>query len=286
MVADFFLQHFQRNNMFKVAVLFLLPVALFAQQLVYEFKIDTAKYDSYQISTNVVPHPNINAKVFGPSFIDMNLGNTYLWCQALKLKNSNQYDIYALEGKEGTVTINIPSNAINCHAIISQTILDNDNGWEYILNYVDTITGHWMFTIIDDNNAVLLSDSGSANYGFDGQNTYVISYSFDGSYKVWKFRSNVSSTSPGLAKTSASAAPIMALMPSGNFRINLAQSSNGQTSIQLFDMLGRLVFAKNIQDMKTQTSYVIPSTNIPKSPFMTKVNNGNGVFYQKEIPAH
>jgi hypothetical protein len=51
-------------------------------------------------------------------------------------------------------------------------------------------------------------------------------------------------------------------------------------------MLGRLVFAKNIQDMKTQTSYVIPSTNIPKSPFMTKVNNGNGVFYQKEIPAH
>jgi hypothetical protein len=286
MVADFFLQHFQRNIMFKIAVLFLLPVAIFAQQLVYEFKIDTAKYDSYQISTNVVPHPNINAKVFGPSLINMNLGNTFLWCQALKLKNSNQYDIYALEGKVGTVTINIPNGAIPLNAIISQTIIDNDDGWEYILNYSDSISYHDMFTIVDDNNAVLLSDSGVANYGFDGQNTYVMSCSYNGSYKVWKFRSNVLSTSPGLAKTSSSAAPIMALMPSGDFRINLAPSSNGQTSIQLFDMLGRLVFAKNIQDMKTQTSYVIPSNNIPKSPFMTKVNNGSGVFYQKEIPAH
>jgi hypothetical protein len=215
----------------------------------------------------------------------MNLGNTFLWCQALKLKNSNQYDIYTLEGKAGTISINIPTGAKVLNAIISQTIIDNDDGWEYILNYTDTLQNHAFFKVVDDNNAVLLSDSGAANYGFDGQNTYVMSCVDDG-YKVWKFRSNVSSTSPGLAKTSASAAPVMALMPSGNFRINLAPSANGQTSIQLFDMLGRLVFAKNIQDMKTQTSYVIPSNNIPKSPFMTKVNNGNGVFYQKEIPAH
>jgi hypothetical protein len=271
--------------MFKIAALFLLPVVLFAQQLVYEFKIDTAKYEDSPITTYVIPHPNISAMRFISS-VTNTFSNTNLWCQALKLKNSNQYDIYALEGKAGTVTINIPSNAYTCLAIISQTILDNDDGWEYILNYVDTITGHWMFTVVDDNNAVLLSDSGMANYGFDGQNTYVMSYLNDGSLKIWKFRSNVSSASPGLAKTSASAAPIMALMPSGDFRINLAPSANGQTSIQLFDMLGRLVFAKNIQDMRTQTSYVIPSNNIPKSPFITKVNNGNGVFYQKEIPAH
>jgi hypothetical protein len=235
----------------------------------------------------VVPHPNINAGSFYSSILGLALDNTNLYCQAVKLKNSNQYDIYTLEGKAGTVTINVPSGFFAYNAIISQTILDNDNGWEYILNYYDTTSGRnfYMFTIVDDNNSILLSDSGLANYGFDGQNTYIVSQN-ELSNKVWKFRSNVSSTSPGLAKTSVSAAPIMALMPSGDFRINLSQSGNGQTSIQLFDMLGRLVFAKNIQDMKRQTSYVIPSNNIPKSPFMTKVNNGNGVFYQKEIPAH
>jgi hypothetical protein len=274
--------------MFKAAVLLLLPWAIFAQQLVYDFKIDTTKYGGLGIETIVIPFPNINAMSFFSSNLGLAQYNTNLFCQALKLKNSNQYDIYALEGKVGTVNINIPSGAEVYNAIISQTILDNDNGWEYILNYKDTTTvmNHFLFKVVDDNSMVLLSDSGWANYGFDGQNTYVISSFPDGSYKIWKFRSNISSTSPSLAKTSASAAPIMALMPSGNFRINLAPSSNGQTSIQLFDMLGRLVFAKNIQEMKTQTSFVIPSSNIPKSPFMTKVNNGNGVFYQKEIPAH
>jgi len=272
--------------MFKAAVILLLPWAIFAQQLVYQFKIDTTKYEYSPITTYVVPHPNVNAMPFIYSISGGLVDNTNLYCQAVKLKNSKQYDIYTLEGKVGTISINIPNGAMGFNAIISQTILDNDNGWEYILNYRDTLSSIDMFTVVDDNNAALLSDSGFANYGFDGQNTYVMSYLPDGSCKVWKFRSNVSSTSPGLAKTSASAAPIMALMPSGNFRINLAPSSNGQTSIQLFDMLGRLVFAKNIQDMKTQTSYVIPSTNVPKSPFMTKVNNGSGVFYQKEIPAH
>ena len=271
--------------MFKAVVLLLLPWAIFAQQLVYQFKFDTTKYESSYITTYVVPYPNIPSTYFGSSS-SVYMSNTYLYCQALKLKNSSQYDIYALEGKVGTVTINVPNGAEAISAIISQTILDNDDGWEYILNYLDTLSGLDMFSVVDDNNAVLLSDSGFANYGFDGQNTYVVSFLVNGlPNKVWKFRSNIASISPGLAKTSASAAPIMALMPSGNFRINLAPSANGQTSIQLFDMLGRLVFAKNIQDMKTQTSYVIPSNNIPKSPFMTKVNNGNGVFYQKEIPA-
>ena len=277
--------------MLKIVVFLLLPCSLFAQQLVYQFKVDTSKYDYLPLfSTFVIPSPNIPSQSFYPNSPEIAFGATVFtkfWCQAFKLKNTNQYDIYTLEGKVGTVTINIPNGAIVNAAIISQTILDNDDGWEYILNYSDSISYQNKFEIVDDNNAVLLSDSGYANYGFDGQNTYIISINDYGeSVKVWKFRSNVSSISPGLAKSLPSASPIMALMPSGNFRINLSPSSNGQTSIQLFDMLGKLIFTKNIQDIKSQSSFTIPSSNIPKSPFITKVNNGNSVFYQKEIPAH
>lgn len=275
--------------MFKIAALLLLPISLFAQQLVYEFKVDTTKYDFTGVSTYVLPNPITSAWKFSQFDLGMAGGNnnSNFWYLVLKLKNSNQYDIFALAGKVGTVTINIPGGAQNCSAIISQTILDNDIGWEYILNYVDTIQRHVFFKIVDDNNAVLLSDSGHATYGFDGQSTYVISIlDDDASFKIWKFRSNIASTSPGLAKSSAFSAPITALMPSGDLQIKLAPSGNGQISIQLIDMLGRLVFSKNIQDMKPRTSYLIPSNNVPKSPFMAKVNNGNGVFYQKEVPAH
>jgi hypothetical protein len=267
--------------MWRLALVMLLPLSLFSQQLVYEFQIDTAQYEGVAIQCNAIQAPNI---IYNSTY-----GMAYTinaWAKALKKKRSNQYDIFTLQGKSSSVTIPasiVPQGTILNSLIFSQTIIDNDSGWEYIAGFYDTVNeGHFPFKVVDDNGTVLLADEGYASYAYDGQNTYVTSGMLYPD-KIWKFRSNVSTMAPLAKSAAAGPAPIMALMPSGGFRVSL-QPASGGTSVQIFDMLGRQVFGKIIQDIKTPTSFMIPAGNVPSSPFIAKVNNSNGSFFKENIP--
>jgi hypothetical protein len=262
--------------MWRLGLVLMMPLSLFAQELVYEFHADSTQYDIHWRSGFAVILPEIDHFTSPAN----SLLSASIWTKALKQKNVHQWDIFSFNGKIGTATIS-PSVDSNARLIVfSQKLIDNDDGWEYLAILMDGT-----FEVWDDNGKKLLSDSGEACYGYDGQNTYVFTENYNEmSAKVWKFRSNVSAQSPGLAKsTSSTPAPIMSLTPSGNFRVSL-QPASGGTSVQIFDMLGRQVFGKIIQDIKTPTSFVIPSKNVPSSPFIAKVNNSNGSFFKANIP--
>jgi hypothetical protein len=270
----------------------LIPASLFAQQLVYQFSRDTSQYDNGYIYSYVIqcpglyqpdPNSNVNAKYY----------SSLAWNTALKKKNSIQWDIYSLNGKIGSATVDtsvVPTDWHIMSILFSQTIIDSDEGWEYILNMQrynpqTMLYSGAKFLVIDDNGTQLLSDTLYAYYGYDLQNTYVYSSFGIGPYKVWKFRSNVSAISPSLAKSSGTGSlPIMSLMPSGDFRIQLIPSGNGQTLIQLIDMAGRLHFSRSIRNTGRPTSFTIPSGSVPNSPFLFKANNGKDVFLKETIP--
>jgi hypothetical protein len=262
----------------KIAVVLLVPWALFAQELVGEFSLDTNIYTSTGLSCG---------GIIGPEAYNSGGG-----LQPYRIKGTNQIDIFTVfYQKIGTITIPDPPpigkriDLIYC----SQKFLDEDIGWEFIVNYYDTVNDSESFKVIDETGTVLLSDENSAQYGFDGQNTYVFAFkkfaeNLYRSFKVWKFRSNISSTSQPLSKTTSSPGPLMTYLPSGDFRVSL-QPVTGGTSIQFFDMLGRQIFQKSIQNMREPTSFIIPSYSMPNSPFVAKVNNSNGSFVKKAIPA-
>jgi hypothetical protein len=260
-------------------VVFLFSISLFSQQLVYELKMDTTQYMNPDIGIICVQIPGAQGIQYnglgGKDFVSTSF-RAIVW----KKLNSDQYDIFSYSGKVGSVTI--PQSLeleFGGYALISQTIVDNDNGWEYIANL------NRNFKVIDDNGTVMLADSGFAFYGYDGQNTYVGSNW--NSLKIWKFRSNINASNPPVAKSTTSApAPMMILGEQGDFRVTLEASKNGQTTFQIFDMLGRQVYCKFIQENKLKTSFIIPSQVIPNSPFVARVINSDGTYIKKEVPIH
>ena len=275
----------------RLGLVLLVPLSLFAQQLVFEFKFDSTQYEKpdvgyFAYSIVVIQSPDI----YNSGNIGTGGRNTTTWTGALKRKNSDQYDIFSLQGKIGSVIIPTSITPRNCArgtVYVSQTILDNDLGWEYIAFFTDTTNYESTintFKVIDDNGVMMLSDSGTAYYGYDGINTYVVS-SIGGGIpsKIWKFRSNVSAQAPLAKSAAAGIQPMMALMPSGDFHVSL-QPAAGGTSVQIFDMMGRQVFNKTIQNINKPTSFNIPSSKLPNCPFISQVSNSNGTFAKKSIP--
>lgn len=265
----------------RFALILMMPLALFAQQLVSEFKIDTAQYEYPSTQLYIMQVPGADA-VFNTLGSKDRFSISYGGL-ILKKKNSDQYDIFSYTGKTGSLTI--PQTLIDqaYYVFISQTILDSDNGWEILVDCMNNGPSY-TYTVLDDNNSVLLADSGFATYGYDGQNTYICAQ-WNG-YKIWRFRTNLSqNASQPLAKSAVGTpGPIMSLMPSGDLRVSL-QPAAGGTSIQIFDFLGRQIFQKTVSDIKKTTTFTIPSSDIPNSPFITKVNNEKGSFVQKKNPA-
>jgi hypothetical protein len=267
----------------KFGLVMLVPMAMFAQELVGTFTVDTNVYEN--ISSCEV--------IRGPEYEFRNLAFIHsIWSQQIELlacfrkKGTDQYDIFSYTGRIGSTII--PSSITQPEyrilgMMFSQTFIDSDTGFECIVIYVNTTNEKSLFNVIDESGDVLLSDSGSATYGNDGKNTYVVRCFDSYSYKVWKFRSNIAPASHPLSKTTASPGPMMAYLPSGDLRVSLQPVSIG-TSIQIFDMLGRQIFQKSIQNIRERTSFIIPSTSMPNSPFVAKVNNNNGTFVKKEIP--
>ena len=261
----------------KFGIVMLMPLVLFAQELIGTFSIDT----------NIYTVPNFVTVGFSGPYGNQPIGMKELdQIHALLKKGTDQLDFFTLfRLKVGSITIPNPPTGTEITVIyFSQTFLDDDLGWEFVVDYQDTINDNYSFKVIDDNGSILLSDNDWATYGFDGQNTYVFAQSPNLlSFKVWKFRSNISPASHPLSKTSSTPGPIMAYMPSGDFRVSLQPVSSG-TSLQIFDMLGRQVFSKNIHNIREPTSFIIPSYSMPNTPFVARVNNDNGSFVKKGVP--
>jgi hypothetical protein len=264
----------------KIAIVLLLPLSLFAQELVGTFSLDTNKYMPFDIEF-------IIGVFIGPE--------TYKYDQGLegyRIKGTNQIDIFTwFFQKIGTITFpdQPPPGKKISEITFSQKFLDEDIGWEFIINYRDSVSEDRSFKVIDEAGTILLSDEYNASYGCDGQNTYVIA---NASYpknpfsrKVWKFRSNISSASHPLSKTPSTPGPMITYMPSGDLQLKL-QPTNGGTNIQVFDFLGRQIFAQDIQNLREAKTFKIPSNNLPNSPFITQVNNNNGSFAKKMIPVN
>lgn len=184
----------------------------------------------------------------------------------------------------------MPDNGLIENITFSQTFVDEDANFECIVNYYVSISENnvsfVLFKLLSEDGNQILSDSGYAGYGFDGQNTYLISNVNGCSWKTWKLRSNISYTSRPLSKKSSpTIGPMMTYMPSGDFRVSL-QPVAGGTSVQIFDMLGRQIFRKDVRNIREPASFIIPSSSLPHSPFVARVNNTNGSYVKKETPVH
>jgi hypothetical protein len=56
------------------------------------------------------------------------------------------------------------------------------------------------------------------------------------------------------------------------------------SSIQIFDFLSRQILSKNIQNIREPASFIIPSSGIPNTPFISRVQNNNGSLVKRSIP--
>jgi hypothetical protein len=263
------------NRLFLVL---LVPFSIFSQQLVNSFSVDTSQYDKTDIVVCQSPYNSY-------SFIGVSL-------IAFRQKGSNQVDIYSyFSGKIASVNVpfsTLPAKSYMPFLYISQTILDADSGWESIVDYFDS-TGYDngvpmspRFKVFDDNGTQLISDNGLAAYGFDNQNTYV--YTTYPNAKIWKFRTGISAAAPLLQKRAVDAGPVMSFTPTGNLRVIMQPTGNGQTSIQLLDMLGRTIFSRMISNSGTTESFTIPAANVPNTPFVSKIKNESGVYLKETVP--
>jgi hypothetical protein len=241
---------------------------------------DTSVYESYPAEVSCFPGPH-------EQIAHASSGETNgILCSVYKKKGSNQYDIFTLTGKIGSIII--PSYGTSNEILISQTFIDEDADWECIENYRNYPETFLHSVVLDADGTVLLSDTGSRSirYAYDFQNTYVYRQVGDYSYKYWRFRTNVSSSSPNALSKTAGSFPhaMMAYGPTGDYRIRLAPAGGGKTSVQLFDMLGRNVFSKNIDNITSPVTFTIPENNVPQSPFIAKVKDEKGVSIKREIP--
>jgi hypothetical protein len=254
-----------------------------AQTPTYEYAIDSLTYDlKNKGDYYFFPSPNTQVILFNSSISS----GYYLF--ACRKKNTEQFDIFSFGGKIGTVTIpNTIGSIIN--VLLSQTFIDEDAEWESIVDYHLPQDTRNLFKVLDGNGVVLLSDTGSGRYGFDGQNTYVVTQSESAlktTVKAWRFRTNVSVASPNTLAKSASAIPhaMMTYGPTGDYRVTIAPTGGGKTSVQVFDMLGRTVFSKNIDNIISPVSFTIPERGLPQSPFIAKVKDEKGMVVKREIP--
>jgi hypothetical protein len=257
------------------------------QALVYELNVDTSLYLTDQASDIYAFYIFPDPELMEASDLLQKMASCGMLAKVYRKKNSNAYDIYSFSGKIGSGILPDSTECRRIYVCLSRTFINDDPAWECLAVYehYDNTKVFYTFKVFNSDNTVLLSGSGGAGYGYDGQNTYV--YSTDGShYKAWRFRTNVSSSSPNALSKTASSFPhaMMTYGPTGDYRITLAPAGGGKTSVQLFDMLGRNIFSKNIDNITSPMSFTISENNVPQSPFIAKVKDERGVSMKREIP--
>jgi hypothetical protein len=281
-----------------VILIMLSSMALFAGEkivpIVTEYKVDTLVYESDAVKDdkhrNRLKSALHNAKIYPVPLIDAAQSNYYtLIGRACLKKNSSQIDIVSFQGVIGTV--NIPSLLDTTLYLLtfSRTFIDNDPGWEVLAVFYKPLNGSTIiqFTLYDDDGSIVISEEGNAYLGFDGNSTFVVTgYPSNLTFKSWRFRTNISpSGGSTLKKTTSGIAPIMMTygMSDGNYRVTLEPTSGGKTRMQLFDLVGRCIFSKQIDNISQLVSFTIPESSLPQTPFITKVSNSNGSVVKKEI---
>jgi hypothetical protein len=259
----------------------------------YAVSIDTSVYDigDFQYMTCMFFPSAIPMDATLQPLSNSSRGTIY---QAFRKKGSTAVDIFSVSGKIGSVTLPLngeaPQDRIPYIYMFSQTIIDADEGWECLR----VVNGsNQPFDVFDDNGSQILTDSGTACYGFDGKDTYVIatrtaagSYNKIILYKSWRFRSNIASVqfSPLSKRSSTFPQPMMTFGQAGNFQISLKPIGGGRTSVQLFDCIGRLIYEKAIDQITGPTTINVPEISVPKTPFIAKVRDENGNTARKLIP--
>jgi hypothetical protein len=268
-------------------MLLFLFIGVYSQQLVNNTVISYSEYDDAMYNIRVIP---------SPITLDHNTmsRNAQYVVKVAHKKNTNQHDLFSFAGVIGSFIVDpkeFPLDQYDIVVYVSQTIINSDQNWEYIINYTkkeDYYRESQMFKVADYKGNIILADSGIASYGYDGKSTYVFVNKSDAtyfSYKTWRFRTDAAMFTQSLAKTvNTTTAPMMSLMPTGDFRVALQPTTNGETSIQIFDMLGKQIFSQTIQNINSPKSFIVPSSGIPRSPFIAKVKSGDETFTKKEIP--
>lgn len=250
-----------------------------------KINIDTSSYDKFW--------PDYPTFILGPftNTAFTSPGDGTMIMQAYIKKNSNQVDLYSVRGKTGSVIIPIIHDNIYIQRVsFSCYMLDDDNGWETIVNWRNE-DGKDFCNVYDEDGTEILSDTGYAYYSSDINCTYIIitkSGAVDFSnYDIWQFRTNISTSTPKfLSKTKAAQLSLMQIygLSDGNYKVSLVPSSGNQVQFQMFDLMGRCVFSKQLENLKAPVTFTIPESNVPNSPFIAKVKDGNETLYKKQIP--
>jgi hypothetical protein len=272
------------------ALLLILPLKIMGITPVHvcSVSIDTSIYD-YLGFCSFAPGPFIEWQ----SNSEMLYGNTF--AEAFRKKESINVDIYSFNGQIGTAVVPMLSeNTIGLirEIVLSCTMLDDDNEWESIVIYEKQSNNHRFFKAFDHDGTEILADSGHAFYGFDGNNTYIVRFidNYFGrrfNYDTWRFRTNIASQSPkSLSKTKSTQQSFMQIygLSDGNYKVSLTPSSGNQVHFQMFDLMGRCVFSKQIENLTKPVSFTVPEGSVPNSPFIAKVKDGNETLYKKQIP--
>jgi hypothetical protein len=69
-----------------------------------------------------------------------------------------------------------------------------------------------------------------------------------------------------------------------NLRIKLIPSGSNQTTVQLFDLMGRCLFSKQVGKLTSPVTFTVPEGNVHQSPFITRVENDDGAYLKKRLP--
>ena len=237
----------------------------------FEYTVDSSLYKS--VHHYVLPGP---LSTYGTAGYDLSL-------YAFSKKNSDLLDIFSFKGKIASITVPQSIKDSSLMIYLSQNFIDEDSDWECIVNSTSGI-----FYVFDNDGTVLLSDSATALYGFDGNNTYIIDSrrSNKFTFKAWQIRTNVTSSSPqSLSKNkNQSQRPIITYGPSGSYRVTFQPVAGGKTSIEIFDLMGRLTFSRVFDKKNQTTTCIVPAESVPQSPFITRTSNRNCQKTQAVIP--
>lgn len=217
-----------------------------APVLVSDYSIDTSLYD-LQVSNF-----QVNRLIRGPATI--NFSPEYVPVAAYRRKNSDCFDIYSFEGKCGTSRIPLVNDSSYSYWIFfSCTMIDEDTGWESMVNIYEFYEAS--FKIYDEDGVEILSDSGHAYYGFDGNNTYVLNPN-PVPIKTWRFRTNIVSSSSSLAKSKNISNSQMQVF--GNFlKASLSPAKDGSIGLEIYDLSGNLLSSKLITDISESVTFPI-----------------------------
>jgi len=273
-----------------MSILIFLAYNTTAQQLVYSHKMDTTIYDNFK--SYVFSEPQIETGVNLTAVSNRMPGMPFF---TYRKKGTNQVDVFSFLGKIGQFTLVDNYDNIYCRSIlVSRKFIDIDDGWECIYNIIDA-TNQSLFKVVDDNGQTLLSDSGNGLYGFDGSSTYVFNEGFglnftasqnQETFKVWRFRNDVNSANPNLSKkTFTTNSQFYMFGPStDNFYLRINPTNSNDFSIQLFDLLGRLIYTHNLDNVTTPITISIPENKTPNSAIIAKIKGNSGSTSSRVLP--